>query len=598
MDDIQTVSEHLARSQRPRQSSESGNARPFGSQKSLKSTKSAHSGSKGSQINMLRKNSVTASHGLVPTIKAEYGIDEDDVEMSTDLGAGDAKMSDEEQTELDKQECRKYMKNLLLLCTGFFFIFTSFLSLRNLQSSLNAMKGLGMYTLSCTYAFFFLGCIFATSIVQRLGPKRAIVVATIGPLMYDFAYFMPTFYTMVPAGGLAGFAQGVIWTAHATYIANIAVCYANLSGEKVANVLSKFNGIFFVFYQSCQIVGGIIASIILKSPSLSSSEIFFNNSQINCTADVYPLHNNSDPLYLPPTYTSHSSNWTDLVGKCNNSLYPSSPECGREYCHWKAIKSETQVEKTLVYILVSVFTALTLTGIAILVLLLDPLEGQMKMKKDRGPLPQQLLAVFKFYNDRRAVCLFGIMFYSLLQAAFLFGEFNKAFVTCSIGIEFVGFIMMVTAFASANAAFWNGRIQKYSGRIPLLGAAFCCQAFVLVVLLLWTPNPDMKWLYFLLVVFWGIGDGTIMTQDISLIGYLFSHNKEPAFAALKMTQSLANFTFFISGPYMCTISKIFFIGTVLIVATVGYLCLEVMMRLEVRKLNTKSLLDHSNEVKA
>ncbi|ESN99915.1 hypothetical protein HELRODRAFT_83456 [Helobdella robusta] len=427
------------------------------------------------------------------------------------------------------------MKNLLVLCFGFFCIFTSFLSLRNLQSSINNIEGLGLYTLSCTYLFFFTGCIFATSVVRKIGPKKAMVVASMALLIYDVAHLYPAFYTMVPAGGLAGFAQGVIWTAHATYIANIAVCYANLSGEKVPNVLSKFNGIFFVFYQSCQIVGGFIASLILKSPANKYTGLFaFNGTSYNCSI-ILGVYNDEEP-----------------------------------------------VDQKLIYILIGVFTGLTITGITVLAFLLDPLEGQMKMKKAQGPFHQQLLAVFKFYGDRKALCLVGIMFYSLLQAAFIFGEYNKAFITCTIGIEFVGFVMMTLSFSSANAAFWNGRIQKYIGRWPLLTTAFVCHGSVLFTLLFWDPSPSNLPVFFILVIFWGIGDGTIMTQDISLIGYLFSSNKEPAFAALKMTQSIANFIFFVAGPYMCTRHKIFFVGTVLCVATTGYFTLEVIMRREER----------------
>lgn len=435
MDDIQVVAKNPPNPDRKRQYSEGAGTR-FGSQKSLKSMRtSSFSGSKGSHLNMSRKNSVTAAHGLAPTLCPEYVISDSEEEddegkgqpmVTTEVGAGDhPKLTEEEQKHLDKLECRKYMKNLLLLCFGFFFIFTSFLSLRNLQSSLNAVKGLGMYTLSCTYAFFFIGCIFATSIVQRLGPKKAIVVTTMGLLMYDFAYFYPTFYTMVPAGGVAGFSQGVIWTAHATYIANIAACYANLSGEKVQNVLSKFNGIFFVFYQSCQIVGGIIASLILKSPVTDSSLLVeFNNSFLNCTADV--LNPNFTSVYVPPPwFEGRAENWSRLVNVCNESFYKEPVECGRGYCHSKAVKSETPVDPVLVFILVGVFTALTLTGIAVLVFFLDPLDGQMRMKKAHGPLLQQLLAVFKFYGNKKAMCLVGIMFYSLLQAAFMFGEYNK-----------------------------------------------------------------------------------------------------------------------------------------------------------------------------
>jgi MFS family permease len=590
-DDLDGLKRKPSTGGRVRNYSEGGGA--FESQRSL-NRRGSQRGSRGSQLNMMRKNSVVGAVSIVPDINPDLTIDDssDEQEESLNdnhiqlddlrgnkealLSKGDEEpleeeMSEEEQKKQDKIESRKYFKNLIVLCIGFFFIFTAFLSLRNLQSSINAVAGLGMYALSCTYALFFVGCIFATTIVQRLGPKKAILVLTIGPLMYDFAYFYPQFYTMVPAAGLAGFAQGVIWTAHATYIANIAACYANLTGEKIQNVLSKFNGIFFVFYQSCQIIGGIIASLILKSPEPKSPDmVMINGTFYNCTHGYFESFNTS-------LYDFHSA--------CNSSYSPQTKSyemCGRNYCHFKAVKSEAPVDRTLVYILVGVFTGCTITGILVLLFFLDPLDGQMKMKKAQGKLHHQLFAVFRFYGNKKAICMVGVMFYSLLQAAFMFGEYNKAFVTCTIGIQNVGFIMMALSFSSANAAFWNGRIQKYTGRMPLLATAFLCQGAVFITLFFWTPSPENMPVFFILVIIWGVGDGTIMTQDISIIGFLFASNKEPAFAALKMTQSIANFTFFIAGPYMCTLHKIFYVGTILILATTGYFSLELILHIEAR----------------
>lgn len=63
-----------------------------------------------------------------------------------------------------------------------------------------------------------------------------------------------------------------------------------------------------------------------------------------------------------------------------------------------------------------------------------------------------------------------------------------------------------------------------------------------------------------------------------LVGLLFSDNKEPAFAALKMTQSVSNFTFFITSPYLCTRIKIIAVGVVLFFAVSGYITLEGILR--------------------
>jgi len=65
-----------------------------------------------------------------------------------------------------------------------------------------------------------------------------------------------------------------------------------------------------------------------------------------------------------------------------------------------------------------------------------------------------------------------------------------------------------------------------------------------------------------------------------LIGLLFSNNKEPAFAALKMTQSVALFGFFMSSQYLCTQVKVIVVAVTLVLATVGYLMLEASLHLE------------------
>lgn len=67
---------------------------------------------------------------------------------------------------------------------------------------------------------------------------------------------------------------------------------------------------------------------------------------------------------------------------------------------------------------------------------------------------------------------------------------------------------------------------------------------------------------------------------LGLIGTLFSKNKEPAFASYKMTQSMSAFALFITGPYLCTRTKIFTVLVMLSIAAIGYITLEVKLRLE------------------
>ena len=72
-------------------------------------------------------------------------------------------------------------------------------------------------------------------------------------LLYVLANFYPHYYTLVPASMVAGFSLSNMWTAHATYLTNIAACYAELTGKSIVNVVGKFNGLFFMFFGISQV---------------------------------------------------------------------------------------------------------------------------------------------------------------------------------------------------------------------------------------------------------------------------------------------------------------------------------------------------------
>ena len=80
-----------------------------------------------------------------------------------------------------------------------------------------------------------------------------------------------------------------------------------------------------------------------------------------------------------------------------------------------------------------------------------------------------------------------------------------------------------------------------------------------------------------------------------LFGLLFSDNKEPAFAALKMCQAMGAFTMFVTGPYVCTKVKILVVGSVLIIAMIGYALMEVYMKK--MKAQNEDTCDQSLKVK-
>ena len=328
--------------------------------------------------------------------------------------AGEAVVKEAAKDLEIKQKQSLCIKNLLVLSLSFFFVFAAYISLRNLQSSLNDKDGLAMYSLSALYLCFCLGCIFAPTIIQYLHPKRTMILGQCSFLIYIAANFYPTYYTLLPVSALVGFSLSNIWTSHSTYLTCVAINYAEVSGKTLMSVLTRFNGLFFMFFGISQVLGGIVSSTVLMPNSHQQSGKVTNDggnwttiwvSVANQTA--YSLTNGSS--YLP--------------GIESNSR--ALQYCGVNFCHSNklAIPNSVDIDKKVIYILLGIYSIFTVIGIAILVLFLDKLDGVMK--RTHRSLGMQLSAVFRWFFDRRVVCLLGLMFYSLVQMSFMFGEFTK-----------------------------------------------------------------------------------------------------------------------------------------------------------------------------
>ena len=440
---------------------------------------------------------------------------------------------------------RRYLKHLLVMSSAYFFLMSSFFGLRDLQSSLHAARSLGLYALSSMYCSLVCGSILSTTIVHRLGQKRSQCVSLIGFILFSAANFYPRFYTMISASFAQGFFFAVCFTARTTSLTNISAKYAELVGKQIHHVLSQFHGVFFSFLELSQIAGGLLSSIVLSKSS--SHSVDGRHSWMN---------NSNHSLYEDNVYT---------------------PICGRHYCPSdnNQLESESNVAQSTLLILMGCFAASTVTGCIIMVFFLDPLDDEIK---PTTKLSQQMTAVFRFFLQREARLIIGLSFYVSLTVTFMFGVFTKAYITCGIGIHFVGYVMLTLSLAQGLTSYVSGHLQQYIGRMPLIVTALCLHLMLLMVLYFWSPSAQAFSIFFIVAAAWGVGDGIVITQTICLYGTLFESSNESAFAAHKMCQSLIGFALFVTAPYLCTDVKIFIVMSVLLVALSGYVALEVLLK--------------------
>lgn len=88
----------------------------------------------------------------------------------------------------------------------------------------------------------------------------------------------------------------------------------------------------------------------------------------------------------------------------------------------------------------------------------------------------------------------------------------QAYVSCSLGIHNVGFVMITFGLADAVFSMIFGVVIKAVGRIPIFLFGATVNAAVIVVLYTWTPAPEQPYVFFLISGLWGLGDAVWQTQ--------------------------------------------------------------------------------------
>ena len=350
-----------------------------------------------------------------------------------------------ESTKTKKEELKSIMKNLVVLSAGVMCMFCGYSSMRNLQTSINTAGGLGVICLSVLYLSFFLGCIVAPLFVRILRPKPTLLLAFVANAVYVACNFYPNYYTMVPGSVCVGFFLGNLWTAHGTYLTSIAIRYAQLTNSDIQRILTRFNAITFMFFQMANIFGGLISSLVLSDTGSAAliSQISSNQTVLspNITYEsLIDYNQSSHPFFLPADNSTYSNISTlEPILASLDGMNSSSPvyllsnastesmtvgQCGSGFCPGEVVKSRSgKVSSSLLYILLGIYLGFAVLSVLLTMVCLNRLEGVIKMTE--ATLTTQLMCVFKFFFDKHVMLLLGLMFFTLPQVSFMYGEFTK-----------------------------------------------------------------------------------------------------------------------------------------------------------------------------
>ncbi|WVZ07355.1 hypothetical protein V8G54_020701 [Vigna mungo] len=396
-----------------------------------------------------------------------------------------------------------------ILSLAFLLVFLAFGAAQNLQSTLNTEEDLGTTSLGILYLSFTFFSVVASLVVRVLGSKNALLLGTTGYVFYVAANLKPNWYTLVPASVYLGFCASIIWVGEGTYLTSAARSHSTDNNLHEGAVIGDFNGEFWAVYALHQFIGNLITFALLSDDQ-------------QCGIFLLVRYLQELPLVKYLQEKEKTSTNLMIMGPLGGSTKGT----------------------TLLFI---VFLFIMTFG-AILMCFLRKRGVNSKGEQELSGADAGACASLKSLSkslanalsDIKMLLIIPLIAYSGLQQAFVWAEFTKYVVTPAIGISGVGSSMAAYGAFDGICSLLAGRLTSgLSSVTKIVFVGVFAQAVVLILLLLdfSISSGLLGTLYILFLAgLLGIGDGVLMTQLNALIGILFKHDTEGAFAQLKIWQ--------------------------------------------------------------
>ncbi|MBN3314452.1 UN93A protein, partial [Atractosteus spatula] len=405
---------------------------------------------------------------------------------------------------------------------------------------------MGVASLSVIYASIILSSMFLPPIlIKNLGCKWTIVASMGCYVAYSFGNIYPGWETLITTSVILGLGGSPLWSAKCTYLTISGNLQAEKDNKRGPDVVNQYFGIFFLIFQSSAVWGNLMSSLIFGQD-------------------------------------------TEIAEIPEEGL----KFCGAGSCEYtgEAAGNSTRPPDTLVYTLLGSYIGVGVLAMIFVAVFLDNLDrdAAREFRDNRDPFWTVFLATFKHLSDKRQILLIPLTMYSGFEQGFLAGDYTKGsyflkltyyfysqlsfqyYVTCALGIHFVGFVMICFGATNSLCSYAFGKLAQYTGRAALFGLATVSNFSIIIALLLWKPHPDQLAVFFVFPALWGMADAVWQTQTNALYGVLFHEHKEAAFANYRLWESVGFVIAFAYSNFICLDIKLYVLIGVLVVSMALY----------------------------
>ncbi|XP_063775440.1 protein unc-93 homolog A-like [Pseudophryne corroboree] len=255
----------------------------------------------------------------------------------------------------------------------------------------------------------------------------------------------------------------------------------------------------------------------------------------------------------------------------------SNGNLSQEFGNWSQTGSKpTQPSNFLIYIILGAYVACGLLALLLIIVFLDPIDHQREdtnlEHKENFWAP--FLASLKHLRDKRQCLLIPLTVYSGIVQGFILSDYTKSYVTCSLGLQYVGYVIIVYGATTAIFSYIFGKLSQYIRRISFFILATVINISSISALFLWKPHPSQLGVFFIFSGFWGIGDAVWQTLLNGFYGILFEDNREAAFANYQLWKSLGYVLSFGYSSFLGVYVKLCILLATLLLGILLYMIVE------------------------
>ncbi|KAK2161236.1 hypothetical protein NP493_1595g00041 [Ridgeia piscesae] len=108
--------------------------------------------------------------------------------------------------------------------------------------------------------------------------------------------------------------------------------------------------------------------------------------------------------------------------------------------------------------------------------------------------------------------LIPLLIFNGFEQGFVYSDYNKSYISCAIGIEYVGTNMITLGMTNSVFSIVIGLLSRHVPREAIVGVGSILHVGLMVFLLVWIPASNLKAVYYVISALWGFCDAIWQTQ--------------------------------------------------------------------------------------